>query len=556
MADDYDIGKAFQAIENELIASMIRNMKDHKLEEIDENRQWTMWQAEQLKELEKYKHDNRKKYAGQFKDINSKIEALIIHSRAEGNMQQELTILKAIREGFKGAKRTSAGGTAEFFRLNDRKLDALIKATTNDMKKAETAVLRMADDQYRKSIFNAQVYANTGAGTYEKAVDMAVKDMLASGLNCVEYKNGARHTLADYADMAIRTASKRAYLQGEGEKRQEWGISTVIMNKRGNPCPQCLPFVGKVLIDDVYSGGAKDGKSSVTGLKYPLMSEAIASGLYHPRCKDSHTTYFEGISTPPDDAKYTKEELDQMAEDYRKEQQLQYAKRQQEKFGRLAENSLDEDNRRHYQQREQEWSRKVMNQQKEMQEGFTEHLGEPYSQTMPERMHSVFERTNETSNEPKKSVANGAGSDIMKLIKGALTDNNDPLYVKRDRHAEKFYNAIRNSKKEYFVKSIAKNSGLSEKHISKVYDHVFKNEHDLYGGKKRFDPDYDMAESFRRLREGKEIQEHDLIMLRHEHLEYGLMNKLGMSYEEAHRLAEKKYNYKKALDDFKTAKGL
>ena len=66
---------------------------------------------------------------------------------------------------------------------------------------------------------------------------MATKDMLSSGLNCVEYKNGARYTLADYAEMAIRTASKRAYLQGEGEKCQEWGISTVIVNKRGNPCP-------------------------------------------------------------------------------------------------------------------------------------------------------------------------------------------------------------------------------------------------------------------------------------------------------------------------------
>ena len=80
-------------------------------------------------------------------------------------------------------------------------------------------MLRMANDQYRKIIFNAQVYANTGAGTYEKAVDMATKDMLSSGLNCVEYKNGMRHTLADYVEMAIRTASKRAYLQGEGEKR-------------------------------------------------------------------------------------------------------------------------------------------------------------------------------------------------------------------------------------------------------------------------------------------------------------------------------------------------
>lgn len=350
--DAYDIGEAFQAIEDELIASMIRNMKAHKLEEIDEGKQWTMWQAEQLKALEKYKWQNQKKYSKQFKDINMKIEGLIRASKDEGSMQQELEILKAIRDGFKGAKRASAGGTAEFFRLNERKLEALIKATTDDMKRAETAVLRMANDQYRKVIYNAQVYANTGAGTYEKAVDMATHDMLASGLNCVEYKNGSRHSLADYADMAIRTASKRAYLQGEGEKRQEWGIPTVIMNKRGNPCPKCLPFCGKVLIDDVWSGGSSDGKSPVTGLKYPLMSSAVAAGLYHPRCRDSHTTYFEGISTPPDD-KYTAEELDKIAEDYRKEQREQYAKRQQDKFGRLALYSLDSENQQRYREIEE-----------------------------------------------------------------------------------------------------------------------------------------------------------------------------------------------------------
>ena len=53
--------------------------------------------------------------------------------------------------------------------MNQRKLEALIRATTSDLEKAETAVLRMANDQYRKIIFNAQIYANSGAGTYEKA---------------------------------------------------------------------------------------------------------------------------------------------------------------------------------------------------------------------------------------------------------------------------------------------------------------------------------------------------------------------------------------------------
>lgn len=194
-------------------------MDRHRAEETKEGYEWSMWQAEQLKALEKYKRENQKKYGKQFQQINQEIEDLIRQARVAGGMEQELKILKAIKNGFKGAKKVSRGAAAEFFRLNDRKLEALIEATTHDMERAETAILRKANDDYRKAIFNAQVYANTGAGTYEKAVDMATKDMLSRGLNCVVYANGARHTLADYADMALRTAGKRAYLQGEGEKR-------------------------------------------------------------------------------------------------------------------------------------------------------------------------------------------------------------------------------------------------------------------------------------------------------------------------------------------------
>lgn len=355
--DEYDLAEAFRSIENELIASMIRNLDRHRAEETKEGYNWSMWQVEQLKALEKYKRKNQKKYQKQFKSINSQIEHLIRQARMKGNMKQEIRILQAIRKGWKtsGTNRSPAHDamTAEFFKLNDRKLDALIEATTHDMEAAETAVLRKANDDYRKAIFNAQVYANTGAGTYEKAVDMATKDMLSRGLNCVMYANGARHTLSDYADMAIRTASKRAYLQGEGEKRQEWGVATVIMAKRGNPCPKCLPFVGKVLIDDVWSGGSKDGVDPETGKRYPLMSYAISKGLYHPRCKDSHTTYFPGISTADDT--WTKEELENVGLQSQQEVRQQYTKRQEEKYSRLAEYSLDPDNKQIYERKASEW---------------------------------------------------------------------------------------------------------------------------------------------------------------------------------------------------------
>lgn len=355
--DEYNIGTAFAAIEEELIASMMRNMARHRAEETKEGIQWAMWQAQQLKALERYKRENQKRYRGKFKTLNREMKELIRKARETGGMEQEKRILQAIRRGFKGyGKNRSAAHqavTAEFFKLNDRKIEALLEAVTHDMEKAETAVLRMAEDQYRKIIFNAQVYANTGAGTYEQAVDMASRDFLAAGLNCIEYANGARHTISDYADMAIRTACKRAYLQGEGEKRQEWGIATVIMNKRGNPCPRCLPFVGKVLIDDVWSGGRKDGVDPETGKRYPLMSKAIEAGLYHPRCKDSHTTYFPGISTADDG--WTKEELEAIGQNYAREQKMQYAERQEKRYGRLAEYSLDEGNQRRYRIKAEKW---------------------------------------------------------------------------------------------------------------------------------------------------------------------------------------------------------
>lgn len=353
---EYDIEEAFRAIEDELIASMMRNLEGHRAEEIEEGYNWTQWQVEQLKALEKYKAQNKKMFLSKFSDINDSIDAMIFAARQEGGTKQEQKILRALKKGLKASK-VSQGAEGAFFRLNTRKLNALIKATKSDFSRAEKAMLRMSEDKYRQIIFNAQVYANTGAETYEKAVDMATKDFLKAGINCIEYANGARHTMKDYAKMAIQTANKRAYLTGEGEMRQSWGISTVIMNKRANACPKCLPFVGKILIDDVWSGGkSSDGP-------YPLMSSAMAAGLYHPNCKDVHTTYFHELDDEPD-SKFTKEELEQVKEDYKQDQKRQYAGRMVEQFNRLSKYSLDPDNKKMYGVRKEQWENVVANSQK------------------------------------------------------------------------------------------------------------------------------------------------------------------------------------------------
>ena len=491
---DYDIGEAFKAIEDELMASMIRNFERHKAEEINEGYRWSAWQIEQLKELERYRVNNKKKFSDKFKKINSGIDDMLRMAKAAGEMKQEAAILSAIKRGFK-ARKASKGATAEFFKVNERKLNALIKATQNDMEKAETAILRMANDRYRKVIFNAQVYANTGAGTYEKAVDMACWDFVNAGYNCIEYANGARHTLSDYADMAIRTASKRAYLQGEGQMRQKWGISTVIINKRGNACPKCMPFVGKVMIDDVWSGGKQsDGP-------YMLMSRAIAEGLYHPRCKDSHTTYFPGISSKG--AAYTDKEKEQVRKDYEAEQKKTFAHRQVERFGRLALYSLDADNQEMYAVRKEQW---------------------------------------------ENVVANGQKSDI--LITGARII--DPDSTEGTNFAEMYYKEIRSFSTD--IEKIADNLGKDKSDIRKIKEYLFENK-SWYNPEakeyERFKPDCAIAQSWQRLMNGKDIKKHDRTLIEHELLEMKIKEENpGIDHLEAHRLASVKYNYPKEVREY------
>lgn len=141
-------------------------------------------------------------------------------------------------------------------------------------------------------------------------------------------------------------------------------------------------------------------------------------------------------------------------------------------------------------------------------------------------------------------------------VYGAWNDRNDPYNKERDRHAQEFYESVRNRNKQHEIVKVSNNSGLSQSDVEKIYNHIFINEYDLEDGRKRFDPSYDMAESWRRLSEigGKNIQPHDLVMLNHELMEHDLMAK-GMKYDEAHELTNKTYNYQKAWIAWMREKG-
>lgn len=127
-------------------------------------------------------------------------------------------------------------------------------------------------------------------------------------------------------------------------------------------------------------------------------------------------------------------------------------------------------------------------------------------------------------------------------VYGAWNNKNDPDEIHRRAHAEQYYESVRKRNTDREIVRIAKNTGFSQDDIRAVYLHVFENYYDLEGGKKRFDPDYDMAQSWSRLFDGKNIQKHDITLLNHELMESKLMAK-GKDYDTAHKITQEKYDY-------------
>jgi len=127
--------------------------------------------------------------------------------------------------------------------------------------------------------------------------------------------------------------------------------------------------------------------------------------------------------------------------------------------------------------------------------------------------------------------------------------------AKMEAHAELYYNEIR--KRESDIEAISHNTGFSKENIALIKKHIFFNEYDL--GKKnlsRFDPSYDIAISWQRLQEGKNIQEMDIVLLNHELMEFRLMEEQGLNYRQAHELAETKYNYSKYIKELDEKEGV
>jgi len=330
--NDYNIKQLYEEMEIELITSMKRNLNRHLKEETKVGFQFTQWQAEKLKELKRYQRENRKIIGGYTKGLNEVISKQLQKELKQGS----INAIKQFNKYHTDDKlKPSELMNKSFFQTNDRKVNSLIKVVNNDLNKANSAALRMINDEYRQVIHKSAFFVGNGVYTEKQAIDMATKDFLSRGLNCIEYADGRRINIASYAEMAVRTTSLRTHLMGEGDFRKSIGRTLVKVTSHGGACKLCTAWQGKILVDDVYSGGKSDGQ-------HQLLSEAMNQGFLHPNCRHGLTTYYPEL----EDISYDTDEEELISDDL--SDKYNYYERQEKKYTRLEKGSLFDDNIDYY----------------------------------------------------------------------------------------------------------------------------------------------------------------------------------------------------------------
>ena len=278
--DEYDIAKLYQEMELELIASLKRNLLRHELKEIEENMEYPQWQALKLRDIQRIKRENQDIIGKYTSNIPKDVKKIIKEEYKQGKKEA----ISLFNDANRGKRRLNES----FFKTNNKKVKAMIDDINGIFKEAEKAIFRMSNDVYQKAIFKAGFYLSHGAVNLKQAINIAMKDFAKRGINCIEYKDGRRVNIADYARMAVRTASQRARLMAEGDFRKRLKRTLVKITKHGTSCKYCKVYEQQILVDDVYSGGVPDGK-------HELLSSAMSKGLFHPNCRHKAPTYYEEL---------------------------------------------------------------------------------------------------------------------------------------------------------------------------------------------------------------------------------------------------------------------
>lgn len=166
-------------------------------------------------------------------------------------------------------------------------IQRLILESNEILKGASVQILRSTMDSYRSIVADSTAMMLTGVETRLQATQRALDIFASRGITGFVDKAGRNWDMTSYTEMAIRTTSARAALQGHIDRSTELDHDLMMVSSFGRTCPICAPWEGVVL--------SISGKTP----NYRSLDEAKASGLFHPNCKHTLLAYFPDITEIP-----------------------------------------------------------------------------------------------------------------------------------------------------------------------------------------------------------------------------------------------------------------
>ncbi|MFD0659759.1 phage minor capsid protein [Thermocatellispora tengchongensis] len=203
--------------------------------------------------------------------------------------------------------------------------------------------LRAVDDIYRNVIAETAGRVLVGAETRREAAQRALDRLTAEGIKgFTDSADPPRTwTMASYVEMAMRTATARAAVDGHLSTLRDAGINLVSVSRLPYTCDRCARWEGEVL---ALSGtaGTRVEENPATGAQVFVqvagtVAEARLAGLLHPNCGHSLNAYLPGVSRP---APVVRTDTT-----YKDSQRQRYLERKVRQHKRRAAVALDDDAR-------------------------------------------------------------------------------------------------------------------------------------------------------------------------------------------------------------------
>lgn len=181
-------------------------------------------------------------------------------------------------------------------------VNELARQTIEKLSAVHLSALRVVDDIYRKVIADTAGQVLTGARTRKEAARDALKRL--TPVAPFRDKLGRQWRMSTYVDMALRTATARAAVDGHLTVMKDAGIDLVMVSTTPWRCPECDPWEGKILTQSGSPGtltmehAVEDGVQVEVNVAATVAAARLA-GLLHPNCRHSLGAYLPGVTKAP-----------------------------------------------------------------------------------------------------------------------------------------------------------------------------------------------------------------------------------------------------------------